>query len=64
MEKYFKVAQFVCACIIFLCSGTGFMFNIKNVINSPDGILIICVWAFVICMCLLLTREAYKEMIE
>ncbi|MDR0575620.1 MAG: hypothetical protein LBG96_16635 [Tannerella sp.] len=64
MKKCFLIAQFVCACIIFLCFGTGFVLNVKNIAGTPDGVVILFVGLFIIYMCYLLIREAYKELKE
>jgi hypothetical protein len=62
MKKYFKVAQFVCACILFLCSGIGFALNIIDIKNHLDGIIILFIGVFIMFMCYLLVREAHKEL--
>ena len=62
MDKIFQIAQFVCACILFLCVLAGCALNIKNVAGSPDGAVILSIGIFILYMCYLLVREAYKEL--
>ncbi|MDR2913679.1 MAG: hypothetical protein LBV74_02405 [Tannerella sp.] len=61
-HKYFSIAQFVCAVILFLCTVAGFAWNVKNIIVVPDGAVILLIGLFVVYLCYLLVREAYKEL--
>ena len=61
-HTYFSIAQFICAVILFLCASTGFILNVKAMLCISGGVVMIFIGLFIIYLCYLLVREAYKEL--
>lgn len=61
-HRYFSTAQFICAVILFLCASAGFVLNLKAMFCISGGVVMIFIGLFVVYLCYLLVREAYKEL--
>ena len=62
MEKYYKIANFICALILLAVAALWFIAQAKNFLDASDGIVFFGAGLFIIWNCIKLVKITKREL--